>query len=290
MGAVVDLVAGEFRVAAEVIPVRGVDDVFLPALRIGAGEESGDVFGADVARGVRNGERSLGFEGDGLEVARGGGGFECGKILAGGAEKLLRKIEREPRFHGDAGGVGVGRAQVEIFAAPAAGDDGEGITSGARLMDDEARGGALGGGDLVFVSPAPVVGHAFARENLRVELARRGVGDGRIVNEHDDSFAAHIEALVVVPAILRRDDAVAYENDFTGIDVNARRDAFGERDVVDEMRGFERLPARGEGGGGLRGDADHRHVLHVGAVGIAGGETDFFEFVDEVSDGFFFAR
>ena len=35
----------------------------------------------------------------------------------------------------------------------------------------------------------------------------------------------------------------------------------------------------------IRGDADERHFLDVGAVGVAGFQTELPEFVDEVLDG-----
>jgi hypothetical protein len=120
-------------------------------------------------------------------------------------------------------------------------------------------------------------------------LAGRGIEDERVVDEHEHGLAADIDALVVIPAILGGDDAVADEDEVGVFHVDGGRDAAGERDVVEGAGGGEGLAADGEGGGSLRGDADHGDVLQEGAVGVAGLEAEGTEFALEVGDGFFFA-
>jgi hypothetical protein len=80
VGAVENLVAGQPRVAAEVVPVRGVDDVFMRAGRIGAGKAGDDVARGDVANGVGDGEVALERERDGAEIAVRGGFFEGSEV------------------------------------------------------------------------------------------------------------------------------------------------------------------------------------------------------------------
>jgi hypothetical protein len=88
-GAVEDLVAGEFGVAAEVVPVGGEDDVFVAVGGRGAVEAGDDVFGADVAGGLLDGEIRLAGQSDGFEGLGGGGGFEGFEVLAGGGRGVF---------------------------------------------------------------------------------------------------------------------------------------------------------------------------------------------------------
>ena len=104
-GAVVNLVALQAVVAAEVVPMGGKDQIFVPQLRVGPGQQGGDVLGGDVAQRVLDRERGLGAEADGMEVAADGGGLELVVVLAGGGEQLPGGRERQPALHGDVAGV-----------------------------------------------------------------------------------------------------------------------------------------------------------------------------------------
>src|SRR4030095_8898906 len=108
-------------------------------------------------------------------------------------------------------GILVGCADREVLAGPARNYDAEGIGGWSGFGGDEARGRTFLSGDLVFVGPAAVVGHGFAAENLRVELAGLRVHNRRVVDQHDHGLAPNIDALVVIPTKLRRDDAVAHK-------------------------------------------------------------------------------
>ena len=57
----------------------------------------------------------------------------------------------------------------------------------------------------IFIGPAPVVGERLAVEKF-------GVVGGRLAGEQHHHFAAHVDALVVVPLVFRRDDAMAHEH------------------------------------------------------------------------------
>lgn len=71
-------------------------------------------------------------------------------------------------------------------------------------MDDKSARGALLRGDLVFVGPSSVIGHRFVAENTV---------DGRIVDEHDEHFAADVDVFVIVPIIFGRDRAISHEDE-----------------------------------------------------------------------------
>ena len=61
-------------------------------------------------------------------------------------------------------------------------------------------------GHLVLVGPASVIEPALAFEQVRIPVG--------VVVQHDEYLARHVLALVVVPVVLRRPDAVADENQF----------------------------------------------------------------------------
>ena len=60
-------------------------------------------------------------------------------------------------------------------------------------------------GLFVFISPAAVVGERLAGEEF-------GIVRGRLAGEQHDDFAAHVDALVIVPLVLGRDNAMADEH------------------------------------------------------------------------------
>jgi hypothetical protein len=124
-------------------------------------------------------------------------------------------------------------------------------------VDDQRRRGALLRGDLVLVRPPAVVGHRAPLEDRVVELLRiLRVGHGRIVDEHHDRLPADVDALVVVPAVLGRDDAVPDEHDVGVLHVDGGLLATAEGDgVLRELEG-DRLSPGGDRACGLRREAD----------------------------------
>src|SRR5262249_2246404 len=110
---------------------------------------------------------------------------------------------------------------VEVLTAPASLDYLERISGGARFVDEDRGNGALVRGDFVLVRPSPVVRHRGALEDRRVELARVfGVGNRWIVDQHDQRLSPYVEPLVVVPAVLGSDRAVADEDHVRGFDLD----------------------------------------------------------------------
>src|SRR6185369_16925848 len=89
---------------------------------------------------------------------------------------------------------------------------------------------------LVLVRPAPVVEAALAGEQLRIPI--------RIVVEHQQSLAAHVDAFEVVPAILRGFDAVADEDDLTVADSDRRVVTTADGDEIAGVHGHRLSPTR----------------------------------------------
>ena len=95
-------------------------------------------------------------------------------------------------------------------------------------MDDDRAGRALGRGALVLVGPAAVVEAAIALEQIRIPV--------RIVVQHDEHLAGEVRVAVIVPAVLRRLDAVADEHDLGILDRRLLR--------LDAAAGDELVPER----------------------------------------------
>ncbi len=189
---------------AEMIPVCRVDDVFVPQGGIRALDLRHDVLRLDGPQRIVNGHRRRHAERHGRELARAGRFLQRLEVLAGQLEQLLRLTERNPAFDGRAAHVFVRRHEIKLLFCLSL-DDAEWITGRTSLVDDQHACGALHRADLVLVRPASVVRHRAAAEDV---VARR------IVHEHDERLAFHVDALVVVPVVFRRDDAVADEDQF----------------------------------------------------------------------------
>ena len=147
-------------------------------------------------------------------------------------------------------------------------------------MDDDRARRTLPGRLLELVGPAAVVGHRIAAEDGRV-LG----GETRVVDQHDHRLAGRVDPFVVVPAVLRRDDAVAYEDHLGVGDRLVLHDPFGPGDEVFGPGVVEPAvagPDR-EFGLALLGERDERNALEEG-VAVAGFETGRLELIDEVVD------
>ena len=133
--------------------------------------------------------------------------------------------------------------------------------------------------------------HRFAAERLRIQLG--GIGRIRhrwIVHQHQQRLAFDIQPLVVVPVELRRDDAVADEDDLRVLELRFLGHVLRPRDDI--VFPLERLllgPFPHHERRRRRRDADERHPLDVGAVGVARIEPGPFEVIDQVLDRELFA-
>ena len=122
---------------------------------------------------------------------------------------------------------------IKVLAPPACRNDFKWITRRARLVNNDGCGGAFLSGDFILVGPAAVVGHRLAFEHLLIELRRiLRVRYGRIVDEHDNGLAFHIDTFVIVPAVFRRDNAISDKNDIGVFDLHFGHVAQRTRNVI----------------------------------------------------------
>ncbi len=151
-------------------------------------------------------------------------------------------------------------------------------------MDDQDPGGALHRADLVLVRPSPVIRHRPAAKYLLIQLAGIGrIGYRRIVYEHHERLAFHVDTLVVVPVVFRRDNAVADEDKLGFVEAGDVGHVFRPRDdIVFPLESVLLLPFCEHERRGRRRDADERHLLNVRPVGVAGLQADLHELIDEI--------
>ena len=193
-GAVADVVAGGIGVAAaEMVPVRGVDDIF-------AGPRPSGQDADDVARS----RRRIWLVSEIDARLRSGTARKPGcRLLAQGSqvearigEQPGRRVERQPADHPRLVHMVAGVVHIVLGARPGGLDDVPAVGSRRGVVDDEGGGGALPRRFLIFVGPAAVIGHRPAVER---PLQALGLPIG-IVDEDDHRLAAHVDTGIVVPA------------------------------------------------------------------------------------------
>ena len=109
------------------------------------------------------------------------------------------------------------------------------------------------------------------------------VGHGRIVDEHHDRLAPDVHVLVVIPPVLRRDDAVADENNVGPLDSHLGNETACNRHVVCRETPGEGLPARDDCERRLRGETDKGDVLDVAAIRIPWLQAEGLELIRQVA-------
>ena len=148
----------------------------------------------------------------------------------------------------------------------------------AGFVHNDRRGRTFLRGDLVFVSPAAVIGHPASFEHLFIQCIRiYWIGNRRIVNKHQDRFAAHIDILEIVPLIFRCDDAIANEDNVTGRHSDVLSDVTGPDHAILRQENLQRFAIHRNCRRWLARDAHQRHLLQVSAVRVAGLQADAFE-------------
>ena len=169
----------------------------------------------------------------------------------------------QPSLDLDAVHVVVLRGKIKLRALAAVLDDVPPVGGRGGFVDDHQPGGALAGSLFILVGPAAVVGHRVAIEQFRVFR-----GEARVIDQHDHGLAADVQAGVVVPAVLGRDDAVARPYQFAALQPGLFDDTLGPHGDfgavgVDPLEAFA---AHGESG---LGNVFHRHKRHGLAVAVA---------------------
>jgi hypothetical protein len=213
------------------------------------------------------------------ELARRGLLLQRVEVLTGQLHEFSRAIDRDPSLDVDPSHVLVGRHEIELLRRLCL-HYLERIAGGLGFVDDEHSGGALPRANLVLVSPAAVVGHRLAAECLRV------VRDGRIVDEHHQRLSFNVNVLVVVPLVFRSDDAVADKHQVRSI--NARGVGHVFRPGNDVVLPFQRQPFTPlveRQRRWRRRNADERHLLNVGTIGVAWLESGLLKLIDEITNG-----
>ncbi len=156
-------------------------------------------------------------------------------------------------------------AEVNLLAAPGIAHHFPAIAGQIRAMNDQRANRPFARRLLEFVGPAPVISEGLPIEEFRILR-------GRLVHDHQHHLALDVHALVIVPGIFRRLDAVADKHD-RRVDIDAvGLRLVADHEVIGELQGervaLRRLQRRRGGRLGLH--ADEIDSLQIAAV-IAGG-------------------
>src|SRR5207245_351927 len=167
----------------------------------------------DFTKRVPELEAGLRAERDRLEVSSHRRPLELIEVLPGCGEKLSGLVQSDPAFDSDATHVPVGGLEVKILPRVASLNHGPRVSGRTGLMHDDRGSRSFLRSDFVFVGPTTVVRHRGPLEHLVIKLQRVAwVRYGRIVDQNDNRFAAHIEAFEIVPAVFRGDNSIADEH------------------------------------------------------------------------------
>ncbi len=215
-GSVINLIAVKRRITPQVVPVRCVDHGLVLEHRVRSFDPGDHVPRLDVAQGVGDCELAAAPQGLRAKITACGRLLERSKVSMACLEQLLGFIEADPSFnsHTIRCLAGLWLRDVKVFSAPGPLHDLEGIARGSGLVHQDRRRRSLLRGNLILVRPPPVIRHRPALEYGRVQLRGVfGVHNRRIVDQHDQRLAAHIEPLVVIPAVFRSHHSVSHEHD-----------------------------------------------------------------------------
>ena len=285
--AVADIVAiGSGRAASEMVPMRRMHDVFVRALA--SRQDADHVLRSEGADIVREAGRRGEAQRDGCEVLFTRGGHQLVEILACGRQDFARLFLLYPAIDLRHRRRIVAARGIGLRAGPATFDDVPAITGRFGIVDDDGARRALAGGFLILIGPAAVIGHRLAVEGT-FERLRPVIG---IVDQDDRGLARHVHAVIVVPALLGRVDAVADEDQFAVLESGLGILAIGHTDPVGAVGELHvAILATGDGQRGIipAGNLDQGHVLDPAAV-VAGCKAGLLEFLDQIGDGLFLAR
>ncbi len=139
-----------------------------------------------------------------LEAALAGARHHVVQLQARGAEQLPRDVELYPRCRLELRILVV--AQVHLLVAPGISHHAPAVARQIGAVDDQGADRALARRLFELVGPASVIGHDARVEEFRI-LRRR------LVDDHQQHLAFDVHALEIVPAVFRRLDAIADEDD-----------------------------------------------------------------------------
>ena len=241
------------------VVVRGVDDGLIVLRRAGnAAHNVGAGVAAHTALNVcTERDRQL----DGVEAGLAGAFDGLIEIAhAGHVEELLRNIVLNPR-----GGAQSSRGialEIALLNCLRVADHVPRIAGQIGAVNNEHAHGSAARGFLVFVGPPAVVGEGRALEETVVVR-------GRLIDDDQNNFALYVYAVIVVPLVLWRIDAIADEDD-GGAEVGGGLAGLVLGDDLRAVVQRDRLAACwDEGEFGLVLDGVHGvegHALEVGSV------------------------
>ena len=157
-------------IKSEVVPVRRVNDIFVAQLWIASLEFADDVVRFKGAKLLLDVDISLCIEHLRPELFCNRRLLQRVKILTASGQQLLRGIERHPRARSHGVRVLIWRIDLVILLAPTRSYHGIRVSSRLGLVDDHSGCSAFLCCDLVFVSPATVVGHRFPFKHFFIEF------------------------------------------------------------------------------------------------------------------------
>ena len=189
---------------------------------------------------------------------------KLGEILACRRHQLLRALIRDPAIGLRITRIAVRCIHADLRAGPARDDNAPGISGWIGIMHDDRRRRALPRRFLIFIGPAAIIGHGAPAERAFQVLCFIV----RIIDEDDDCLPLHVHALVIVPALLRRVDSIADEDNIAVLDLRLRHDAITVNDQICFIGKVERCLAAADLQAGCRIGCHphHRHVLKPAAL------------------------
>ena len=171
-------------------------------------------------------------------------------------------------------------------------DDLEGITGRLGFVHEDHGRRPFLRRDLVFISPAAVIRHRPAFKKGWIELGRvLGIGYGRVIDQHDQGLVANVHPLVVVPAVLGGDHAVAHEDDLRVHDLDLLCHPPGNRHEIVGKTQPDRVATglkRTHDPLGL--ETNQRNRLEKRAVRVSRLQPHFLELVGQIGNSLFLAR
>ena len=161
--AVADVIACRIGgAAAQMVPVRGVDDIFIRPR--GARQQADHILRGKAANVVAERQACLHPQWYGAESRLLGGGGERGQILARRAQHGLCHALLHPAVEPGLAHPVIGLLGEGLRAGPARFDHVPAVSRREGIVDDQRGGSALAGCFLELVGPAPVIGHRAAIE------------------------------------------------------------------------------------------------------------------------------
>ena len=261
--AIADVVTvGRCGTPAQVVPVRGVDDVFVRRFR--TGKDTDHILRFESADVVRKAGRCFETQRHRLEALLLGSGEQLVGILSCSFEDLATRLVLHPAVHDGERRRILAALGIGLRPRPAAFDHVPTIRSRLRIVDDDRSGSALAGSFFIFIGPAAVIGHGLAVEG---PFQAFGAEIG-IVDEDHGGLAGHVDAFVIVPATLGRVDAIAHEDQLAVFERGLRIFAIGHADPVTAVleRDIGAFAGNRQRREVLAGNFYQRHFLHPRAV------------------------